>query len=122
MHELHELKDILCKELEEYGRKGELDIGSLEIVDKLAHAVKNIGKIIEMDDDGYSYEMRGGSYARGRRNAPRDARGRYMSYGYSRADDEMDHIMDDLRGMMADLPHDKQAEVKRFVDKMDHMK
>ena len=128
MHELYELKEMLCKELEEYGRKGDLDVGSLEIVDRLAHAVKNIGKIIEMDDGGYSndgdrYDMRGGSYARGRgRYAKRDTRGRYSSYGYSRAEDDMETVMDDLRSMVSDLPHDKQAEVKRFIDKMDHMK
>lgn len=130
MHELYELKDMLCKELEEYGRKGDLDVGSLEIIDRLAHAVKNIGKIIAMDEDGYSndgdmsyrYDMRGGSYARGRgRNARRDARGRYSSYGYSRAEDDVDSIMHELRDVMKDLPHEKQQEVKRFVDKMEHM-
>ena len=63
MHELYELKEMLMKELEEYGRKGEMSAGSLEIVDKLSHAVKNLCKIIEAaeeEDEGYS--RRGGSY------------------------------------------------------------
>ena len=70
MDGLYELKDMLCKELEEYGRKGELTAGSLEIVDKLSHAIKNIHKIIkayEEEEGGYSERggsYRGGSYAR----------------------------------------------------------
>ena len=146
MHEIYELKEMLCRELEDYGKKGDLDVGSLEIIDKLAHAVKNLGKIIEMDEENeysmqgggnmggnsYRYDgrsMRGGSYARGRgRNARRDSRGRYSSYGnsyeggYSMAEDDMDNIVSELRDMMVDLPQEKQQEVRRFIDKMDHMK
>lgn len=90
MHELYELKEMLCKELEEIGGKGELTAGSLETVDTLAHALKNIDKIIEnKENDGYSsrYYDGGVSYARGRgSNARRDSMGRYSSRydGYSR--------------------------------------
>ena len=137
MHEIYELKEMLCRELEDYGKKGDLDVGSLEIIDKLAHAVKNLGKIIEMDEESeYSMygggniggNMRGGSYARGRgRNARRDSRGRYSSYGgsyeggYSMAEDDMNNIVSELREMMVDLPQEKQQEVRRFIDKMDRM-
>ena len=66
MHELYKLKELLCKELEEYGSKGELSGGTLEVVDKLAHAVKNIDKIIEtkemMEEDGSYAGGQGGSY------------------------------------------------------------
>lgn len=70
MHELYELKDKLLQELEEYGSK-ELSAGTLDVVDKLSHAVKNLCKIIEMkeDEEEYSGAMMGGmggtSYARG---------------------------------------------------------
>lgn len=60
MHEIIELKEMLCKELEEYGKK-ELSAGSLEIIDKLAHTVKNLGKIIEMAEEE-EYSEAGGSY------------------------------------------------------------
>lgn len=64
MRELYELKELLCEELKEYGSKEKLDVGGLEIVDKLAHAIKNIDKIIEAyEEEEYSEE--GGSYARG---------------------------------------------------------
>lgn len=102
MHEIYALKDMLMQELEEYGRKGEMSAGTLEIVDKLAHAIKNLCKIIEAAEEeeeyssaGGSYERGGNSYARGGsggggsyrnsyargrgRNARRDSMGRYSS-------------------------------------------
>ena len=55
MDALYELKDMLCEELEEYGKKDKLDVGTLEIVDKLAHTIKNLDKIIDSyEEDGYS--------------------------------------------------------------------
>lgn len=59
MHELYELKEKLCKELKKYSEK-EVSSGSLEVIDKLAHAVKNIDKIIEKYEEE-EYSMRGGS-------------------------------------------------------------
>lgn len=74
MHEeLYELKEKLMDELKEYGTKDEMTAGTLEVVDKLAHTIKNLCKIIEDSEyseaSGYgSYEggsMRGGSYEGG---------------------------------------------------------
>ena len=99
MKELYELKEMLCDELKEYGKKGELSAGSLDIVDKLSHALKSIETIIAMEESydsdysgnnegrmyptGRSYENRGRySYARGRRgNVKRDSMGRYSRDG-----------------------------------------
>lgn len=149
MHELYEIKEKLMKELEQYGSE-EMSAGSLEVIDKLAHAIKNICKIIEAyeEEEGYSEEGggggsyrysyeggggnrrysyeggRGGSYARGRgrgRNARRDSMGRYSSDGYSRAEDDMDSMIMELREMMGDLPQDKQKEVQRFIQKIEQM-
>lgn len=91
MHELYELKEKLCKELEEYGGKEDMTAGSLEVIDKLAHSIKNIGKVIEMYEedeysnadgpyrDGMTGNMGGGSYARVGRGGNRGGtyRGRY---------------------------------------------
>lgn len=145
MHELYELKEMLCKELEDYGKKGEMSTGTLEVVDKLAHTVKNLGKIIEMAEEseysGYggsyydnggnmSYERggmgnRGGSYrgsytyARGRgSNARRDSRGRYSSEGYSRAKDD---ISEKLYELMEDSPENMKQEIQRFITKIENM-
>lgn len=139
MHAIYELKEMLCKELDEYGAKGELSAGALDIVDKLAHTIKNLDKIIEtMEEDEYSnyggvpYQgesyggmmgrsyrrsMNSGSYARGRgSNARRDTRGRYSSRGYSRNAD----LADQLREMMQDAPDENtRMEIQRLADKLD---
>lgn len=143
MHKLYELKDMLCKELEEYGSK-ELNVGDLDVIDKLSHAIKNIDKIIEAyDEDGMSYDggsyeggvsyRRGGrsnrSYARGRgSNARRDSMGRYSSRGgrsnrsyddgMSYADGTEEMIIA-VKEMMSDLPENAKREAQRFVQKLE---
>ena len=141
MHKLYELKEMLCDELEEYGSKGELTAGTLDVVDKLSHTIKNLDKIIEKcEEDEYSNAYEGGnmmgggsyerggrsyarggrSYARGRgRNAKRDSMGRYSSErGYSR-DEEM---IAELRELMEDAPDDKtRREFQKFISKIEMM-
>lgn len=110
MKELYELKEKLCDELKEYGKK-ELSAGSLDVIDKLAHSVKNIDKIIE--GEGYS----GARYHDGI-STRRDARGRYMSHGYSYNYD----MIAELRELMNDAPDDKtRQEFKRFISKIESM-
>lgn len=124
MHELYELKEMLCKELEEIGGKGELTAGNLETVDTLAHALKNVNKIIEdKEEDGYSGRYYDGSYnrsyARGRTNARRDSMGRYSREGYSRAAGDM---ADRMRSMAAEAPDEAtRREMERMASKMEQM-
>lgn len=124
MHELYELKEMLCKKLEEYGRKGEITASTLDVIDKLAHATKNIGKIIEMheemeDSDG-SY--RGGSYARGRRSGRRGGANQYGSYamggGYSRGSNDVISQLQELSEMMPD--EHLRMKVQRIVSNMEN--
>lgn len=119
MHGIYELKDRLVEELEEYSKK-ELTPASLEKIDTLAHAAKNLAKIIECEEDDYSsrsrgyddaMSYRGRSYARGRR---RDGMGRYVSDGYSRAD-----FADRVRELMRDAPDDHtRQEMERLASKL----
>ena len=51
---LYDLKDMLCAELDEIGKKGEMSAGDLETVHKLTDTIKNIDKIVMLEDDGYS--------------------------------------------------------------------
>jgi hypothetical protein len=124
MHELYELKEMLCKELEEIGGKGELTAGSLETVDTLAHALKNIDKIIESkEDEEYSGRYYDGSYnrsyARGRTNARRDSMGRYSREGYSRAAGDM---ADRMRSLASEAPDETtRREMERMASKMEQM-
>ena len=124
MHELYELKEKLMAELEDYG-KGELSAGSLEIVDKLTHTIKNLCKIIDEYDDGASgnYPM-DGSYRRSYRGSyaqRRDSRGRYSRYsrdGYSRDGD----LVEELRDLMQDAPDERtRQEFQRFITKIEQM-
>ena len=132
MHELMELKDKLCEELEKYAKK-DMTASNLEYIDKLAHAAKNVDKLLEAST--YS-EMRGGysrgnlaanrgmsydgtmyhdgmSYARGRgADAQRDARGRYSSGS----------MLDELRHLREDAPTEQaRQEFDRFIRKMETM-
>ena len=133
MDAVYDLKDMLCEELEEYGKKDKLDVGGLEIVDKLAHTIKNLDKIIESyEDEGYSeayydgsYEgtgnmgggNMGGSYAmaRGRgRNAKRDSMGRYSRDGKMMAQE--------LRELMEDAPDERiRMELQKVIQKVENM-
>lgn len=138
MHAVYELKEKLCDELEEYGKKTKLDVGALDIVDKLAHTIKNLDKIIECYEDkeyssdyGESYDggrggMRGMSYARGGRGGNRGGRrganqyGSYATGRYSGADNEM--LVTELRELMEDAPDERtKMEFKKFIQKMEQM-
>lgn len=119
MKELKELRDMLCDELKEYGKKGELTAGSLSTIDTLAHALKNLDKVID-DDEGYSgnYPYWDGGVYRGRSYARRrDSMGRYSGErGYSRSD-----LSDKLRDLMDEAPDDHtRQEIRRMVDKLEN--
>lgn len=118
MEYMHELKEMLCEELEKIAREGELTAGSLETIDKLTHSIKSIATIMAMEDSGYSRDYvdryRGASYAQ-----RRDSMGRYSrrggSYargrgGYSR-DEEIDKMVAKLEKMVekTEDPNVKQA-------------
>lgn len=130
MHELYELKEKLLRELGEYGRK-ELSPSTLTMIDTLAHATKNICKIIESADEEYSEEggssydrrgssRRGGSsYYRAGSSTRRDSRGRYSSNNYYNAAEEMVEKLDEL---MADAPDEKiKSEIQRLKQKIEQM-
>ena len=60
MHELYELREKLCKNLKAYSKKSEITGQSLEMVDTLAHSIKNIDKIIETDEESEGLRGRSG--------------------------------------------------------------
>ncbi|MBQ8964123.1 MAG: hypothetical protein IJ089_10070 [Clostridia bacterium] len=134
MHELYKLKEMLCKELEEYGSKGELTGGTLEVVDKLAHAVKNLDKIIEakeMDEyDSFEGGM-GGSYARdggmsgeGRsyaRGGNRGGRGGYSRDGGSYAQGRGRNARRDSMGRYSSRGGYSRADNEEYVEQLEEM-
>ena len=131
MKHLKKLKEALCEELDKFAKSGDITVNSLEKIHKLTDTIKNIDKIMALEEEGgYSADtdfmgegrMYGMSYARGRgRYAKRDAMGRYssdmdddyserrMGRGYSR-DDAKDHMMHKLGEMMEDAdPKEREA-------------
>lgn len=103
---LEKLRDMLCDELDEIAEKDDLSTGSLDIIDKLAHSIKNLDKI--MMHDGYSRTsdweaegfMRGNSYRRSRDSMGRYSRDDgYSNRGYSR-NSETEHMVEKLEDML----------------------
>lgn len=125
MHDLYNLKEMLVEELSEYGKKGDVSLSSLEIIDKLAHATKNIDKVIECyEDKSYSNRSYGDGSYRMSRNDYYDnysgRRGRAMNGRFvSRDGSEMAHR---LREMMNDAPDERmKSEIERLATKIETM-
>lgn len=133
MHKLYDLKEMLCQELEQFGSRDKLSSGSLETIDTLAHAAKNVGKIIEMCEEEEYSRANDRSYRGGMSN-----RGRYSMGGYY-YDDGMSHrrgraangrfvsrdgseMARKLREMMDEAPDDStRQEIQRLADRMESM-
>ena len=122
---MYDLRDMLCKELDEISRKGELGAGDLDIVHKLASTIKNLDKIEMMEDDGYSRDedysrrySRGGdwqadmrgTYGRGSSYARRGTH--YVRGHYSRAD-SMEALREQINDMMRETDDDRVKEALR---------
>lgn len=135
MKKLYEIKEKLIDEIETYADKS-VSPSTVEAVDKLAHAAKNIGKIIEMcEGEGEQSERdgsyRGGSYRRGR-GMYRDGSYRRGSYDdgiypekrdslgrYSRAADD---VAEKLHHMIDEAPDEKtRHELHRMLDKLEQL-
>lgn len=142
MESLHELKEMLCEELDKIAEKGELSAGSLETLHKLTDTIKNIDKIEMLEEDGYSgdggwmargnysrddsydnddsYARRGMHYVRGHYSrgngssyANRDGRG-----GYSREDGKQ--MVQRMEDMMQYARNDKEREaIRRCINQLE---
>lgn len=122
MHKLHDLKKTLLDNLEMCAEKGINNDTDLKRVDMMAHATKNLGKVIEMCEEeesgssyrGSTYRMGGRAYDDGESRMPRagsyqdnayrrrDSMGRYSreggSYerGYAEASNDMNDMLEGL--------------------------
>ena len=141
MKHLEKLKEALCEELDKFGKSGDITVNSLEKIHKLTDTIKNIDKIMMLEEDGgYSEDwmgegrMYGNSYARGRRYAKRDSMGRYsrdggysedddyserrMGRGYSR-DEAADRIMHSLGELMEDADPKQRETLKKWMRELE---
>lgn len=151
MHELYELKEKLMAELKEYGSQDEMTSSTLDVVDKLAHTIKNLCKIID-DMEGYSergsydMSMRGGAYDGSMRGSYRDGsygdgsfRGSYDSSmrggSYARGRgrgarrdsrgryaSDNGMMLEELQELMSDAPDDRtRQEIQKLVTRLEQM-
>lgn len=131
MHMYDELREMLCKELEDIVHKGELSAGSLDVVDKITHSIKSIDAIMAMDDysgdDGAGNRSRDGDMSTRRRYSRRsyarrrDAMGRYTNRNYS-YDDAKEDMVRDLNEVMNETNDESlKAEMRKFINKVENM-
>ena len=127
MHKLKELKQQIIEELEARSEKGISSMNDLKEIDCLAHAGKNLGKLIEMceeEESGSSFRMmpysrrsyydrEGSSYRRRRDSMGRYARdGRSYDDGYAEASGEMHATLETM------LRNAKSEEERRTIERM----
>ena len=124
MKAMYDLRDMLCKELDEITRKGELGAGDLDIAYKLVGTVKNIDKIEMMEDDGgYSrrYSRDGNWEADMRGNYGRDSsyarRGMHYVRGHYSRDSGKDNMKRQLQEMLDEADDDTlRRAIQRCMD------
>lgn len=130
---LEELRDNLCEELDKIAMKKTIDNTNLDHIHKLTDSIKNIDKIIMLENGGYSeadewsargmygnessYANRGEHYVRG--HYSRDAHDNDMYSGrrdnrgrYSR-DDGRSGMLEHMRNMMDNAETEKDREIIR---------
>ena len=126
---LEDLKEALVKELEDYAEGG-VDVKNLSIVDKLAHAAKNVCKVMDYcegdysersyrsyDDRSYndrSYDDYDGASRRRSMNSYR--RGRDSMGRYTSRDDGM---VEKLRELMEEADGQTRVDLQRMIQKME---
>jgi hypothetical protein len=115
MYDLRNLREMLCKELDEIAEKREMSAGDLDAIQKLTSSIKNTYKIEMAEDGGYSRDgeweadMRGtygrGSSYRGRRHTRADAH---------------EHMRAQLDDMMRDADDDKTRDaIRRCMEQIE---
>lgn len=131
MKYMDELKDMLCKEVDEIAEKGDLSAGDLETLHKLTDTIKNIDKIEMYEDNEYSNDgtwNAAGSYGRNGRydNGDSYARRHYVKGHYSRdtypmndnysmgrysREDGKNYMMNRIGNLMGEASTPKEREV-----------
>ena len=123
---LYDLREMLCEELDEYNRdaKNGLNERTLDTVHKLTDTIKNIDKIMMLEDGDYSRageleaDMRGNygrteNYNRGNSYANR---GRHYVRGHYSRGDGRERMISDIENMMQDATGAERDAYKRAAD------
>lgn len=141
MKALHDLKEVLCQELDEIAQKPEMSAGDLEAIHKLTDTIKNIDKICMLEEEGgyskdggygggSSYANRGQHYVRG--HYSRDGGGSYNGGnggyssrrggsrgGYSR-DDGRSEMLEHLEMALDSATEQDREAIRRFMRQIEN--
>lgn len=125
MKDMHKMKQLLCRELEEYDGRDKLTMSDLEIVHKITDTIKNIYKIemFEEDDGGHSHRSHRGEYSHndGGRYSYNDEssyrRGRSYDSGRSYSDG-MHQTISKLERMMEEADPKQKEIFQRFIGQL----
>lgn len=128
---LYDLREMLCEELDEYNRdaKNGLNERALDTVHKLTDTIKNIDKIMMLEDGDYSRsgeleaDMRGNygrteNYNRGNSYANR---GRHYVRGHYSRGDGRERMISDIENMMQDATGAERDAYNRALDILNNM-
>lgn len=128
---LYDLREMLCEELDEYNRdaKNGLNERVLDTVHKLTDTIKNIDKIMMLEDGDYSRsgeweaDMRGNygrteNYNRGNSYANR---GRHYVRGHYSRGDGRERMISDIENMMQAATGAERDAYKRALDILNNM-
>lgn len=105
---MYELKDMLCKEMDEIVATGDISLSDLDTVHKITDTIKNIHKIEALEDGSYSYDgdwNASGTYGRGS----------YARRGGSYGDDR-NYMADRMNDMMSRMSGEDRKVMRRAID------
>lgn len=123
MKELYELKDKLCDELKNYGKK-DLTASTLGTVKDLTKTAYYLGELIENEEeDGYSNDYdRYNRNSYGRRESRRESRRNMRRNSYDDGYSNHGDMVEELREMMSDARDERtRQELQKFINKMEGM-
>lgn len=115
MYAMDDLKEMLCRELDEIAEKQELSAGDLDAVQKLTDAIKNLYKIEMLDEDGYSRDGEWRADMRGTYGKGNSYKRHYVKAHYSR---DNDRIVERLERIMHDAPEKDKETIRRCIDQL----
>lgn len=131
MDYMEKLKDMLCNELEEMSNYKSLSVADTEAIKNMLSAIKNIYKIEDYKDGGYSehypyydngssYARKGTHYVRGHYSRDYDDRNHSERYDHRYSKDEAkDKMMSKLGEMMEGADPNEREILKQAMRKLE---
>lgn len=140
MEDMHKLKELLCRELDEFARRDSIESYDLDTIHKLTDTIKNLDKI-EMLEDGHSgargmrrgeprMYSREGSYSQDGGYSYEDSfgdndgysqanRGKHYVRGHYSREDGRGQMMNQLEGMMSQAGSEQDREaIRRCMEQL----